>query len=105
MKPEQNPIPNLVLHMSPLMILMLLHHILRKQETITNIRQESISVTKLLINSNNLSSPRYIRQQGWRRPGIDNLKGGGTESRLIRSVEAILRPRQPLQPSTWMITS
>lgn len=49
------------------------------------------------------SRPGHERQHRWRGAPVDHLKGRGAQGGVIGSVVAVLRPRQPIHPSTGTI--
>jgi hypothetical protein len=71
---------------------MLGHDILGQQQSITNIFQERVAVTELLVHSSYSGRAGCIGQQGWRGTTVDNLKRSSTKGGLERGVEAVYRP-------------
>ena len=61
---------------------MLGHDILGQQQSITNIFQERVAVTELLVHSSYSGRAGCIGQQGWRSTAIDNLKRSGAKGGL-----------------------
>lgn len=101
---QPHPVTNSELQLTVTAVVVDLCVVASLEKTFANVRQEQVTISEKVMRLLCAQHAWHVRKKRGRWSAIHHLKRRSSKRRMVGCVVAVLRPREPIDPSSWSIS-